>query len=133
MFQAFENFIRAPLSNGQLLYHATWFTTLGFEIVYLSTFYFTEFFFRKFIIRYLSFAGKYHAVGMGTLIYGMVHFEKPRGDSQFFFRRFDNGRIEHTNAFDSRRTLRVYRARSGHGIFCGALCLGKVVLILIEE
>ncbi|MCG6169619.1 CPBP family intramembrane glutamic endopeptidase [Leptospira sanjuanensis] len=81
-----EFYPRAPLSNEQLLYHATWFTTLGFEIVYLSTFYFTEFFFRKFIIRYLSFAGRYHAVGMGALIYGMVHFEKPRGEilSSFF-------------------------------------------------
>lgn len=81
-----EFYPRAPLSNEQLLYRATWVTTLIFEIVYLSTFYFTEFFFRKFIIRYMTLAGRYHAVGMGALVYGIVHFEKPRGEilSSFF-------------------------------------------------
>ncbi|TGM53570.1 CPBP family intramembrane glutamic endopeptidase [Leptospira adleri] len=75
-----EYYPRAPLSSEQFLYHATWITTLIFEIVYLATFYFTEFFFRKFLIRYLSFAGRYHAVGMSALVYGLVHFQKPRGE-----------------------------------------------------
>ncbi|MGJ4752932.1 CPBP family intramembrane glutamic endopeptidase [Leptospira kmetyi] len=87
MVPGFKEFYpRAPLTNEQLIYKATWYTTLGFEIFYLSTFYFTEFFFRKFTIRYLGEVGKYHAVGMSALIYGMVHFEKPRGEilSSFF-------------------------------------------------
>ncbi|EMY77311.1 CAAX protease self-immunity [Leptospira weilii serovar Ranarum str. ICFT] len=81
-----EFYPRAPITNERLLYHATWFTTLVFEIVYLYTFYFTEFFFRKFLIRYLKVVGRYHAVGMAALIYGMVHFQKPRGEilSSFF-------------------------------------------------
>ncbi|AVV79003.1 CPBP family glutamic-type intramembrane protease [Leptospira santarosai] len=81
-----EFYPRAPLTNEQLSYRATWFTTLVFEIVYLYTFYFTEFFFRKFLIRYLSIVGRYHAVGMAALVYGMVHFQKPRGEilSSFF-------------------------------------------------
>ncbi|TGK28788.1 CPBP family intramembrane metalloprotease [Leptospira gomenensis] len=81
-----EFYPRAPLSSEQLLYRANWFTTLSFEFVYLSTFYFTEFFFRKFLIRYLSVAGKYHSVGMAALVYGIVHFEKPQGEilSSFF-------------------------------------------------
>lgn len=81
-----EFYPRAPITNERLLYHATWLTTLIFETVYLYTFYFTEFFFRKFLIRYLSVVGRYHAVGMAALIYGMVHFQKPRGEilSSFF-------------------------------------------------
>ncbi|AOP35699.1 hypothetical protein A0128_18750 [Leptospira tipperaryensis] len=81
-----EFYPRAPLSTEQFLYHATWIKTLIFEIVYLATFYFTEFFFRKFLIRYLSAAGRYHAVGMSALVYGLVHFQKPNGEilSSFF-------------------------------------------------
>ncbi|MDV6237666.1 CPBP family intramembrane glutamic endopeptidase [Leptospira ellisii] len=81
-----EFYPRAPLSSQQLLYQANWLTTLSFEFVYLSTFYFTEFFFRKFAIRYLSAAGKYHSVGMAALVYGIAHFEKPHGEvlSSFF-------------------------------------------------
>ncbi|EKP06700.1 putative membrane protein [Leptospira kirschneri str. 2008720114] len=81
-----EFYPRAPITDERLLYHATWITTLVFEIVYLYTFYFTEFFFRKFLIRYLKVVGRYHAVGMAALIYGMVHFQKPRGEilSSFF-------------------------------------------------
>ncbi|RHX92283.1 CPBP family intramembrane glutamic endopeptidase [Leptospira stimsonii] len=75
-----EFYPRAPLSNEQFFYHATWITTLIFETVYLATFYFTEFFFRKFLIRYLSSAGRYHAVGMSALVYGLVHFQKPNGE-----------------------------------------------------
>lgn len=75
-----EFYPRAPTTDERLLYHATWITTLVFEIVYLYTFYFTEFFFRKFLIRYLKVVGRYHAVGMAALIYGMVHFQKPRGE-----------------------------------------------------
>ncbi|MBM9498807.1 CPBP family intramembrane metalloprotease [Leptospira sp. 201903071] len=81
-----EFYPRAPLSSEQFFYHATWITTFIFEIVYLATFFFTEFFFRKFLIRYLSGAGRYHAVGMSALIYGLVHFQKPNGEilSSFF-------------------------------------------------
>ncbi|MBM9576666.1 CPBP family intramembrane metalloprotease [Leptospira sp. 201903070] len=81
-----EFYPRAPFSSEQFFYRATWITTFVFEIVYLATFYFTEFFFRKFLIRYLSGAGKYHAVGMSALVYGLVHFQKPSGEilSSFF-------------------------------------------------